>query len=206
MIIVGAFMESRQIGRLADLELVEGLVEIIERGGGNAVGTEAQIGVVEIEFENFILIEGPFKPKGKNRLANLALVTERTADQKILGDLLRNCRATDRTLAVEGVSRVGKGGAQNTDKIDPIVSVEILGKLDNLDMLVNNAGFNSRRTIKPKSITSKPKELEQDIKGWEEEIKTNLTGTYLCSYLAADFMSRNNLGNNFLFFSIQRQQ
>lgn len=55
MIVVRALRERREISDLLNGELMNRLVEIKERRGGDAVGAETEINVVQIKFENFFL-------------------------------------------------------------------------------------------------------------------------------------------------------
>ncbi len=47
--------QSRQIGDFGDRQFVHGLIEIIERRGGDAVVGKAEINLVEVELENLLL-------------------------------------------------------------------------------------------------------------------------------------------------------
>ncbi len=72
---------------------------------------------------------------------------------------------------------------------------EIIGSFGSLDVLVNNAGINSRRALNPAESETWFLNLDDLFEGWNEEIQVNLTGTYLCSYLAAGYMLRQNSGS-----------
>jgi len=60
-------------------------------------------------------------------------------------------------------------------------------KLYSLDVLVNNAGINSRKTMNS--------DFDERIAGFEEELKTNLLGTYLCSCAVAQYMKQGSIIN-----------
>lgn len=64
-----------------------------------------------------------------------------------------------------------------------------------IDILVNNAGINSRQTVKLGSKQDMQKRLEANHKGWDNELTTNLTGTYLCSYVASMHMDSGSIIN-----------
>ena len=68
MIIVGRLGQRGQVGGLGHRQFVERLVEIVERGGGDAVGPEAEINLVEIEFENPVLLMARFDAESEDRL------------------------------------------------------------------------------------------------------------------------------------------
>jgi hypothetical protein len=55
VIVAGRLGQSGQIGRLADGQLVQSLVEIGERRGDDPVGSLAQIDLVQIELEDAVL-------------------------------------------------------------------------------------------------------------------------------------------------------
>jgi 3-oxoacyl-[acyl-carrier protein] reductase len=64
-----------------------------------------------------------------------------------------------------------------------------------IDVLVNNAGVNSRRTLNPKNPDAWFADLRLVLEGWNEEIKTNLTAVYFCSYVAAGYMLKQGSGS-----------
>ena len=70
---------------------------------------------------------------------------------------------------------------------------EVIKEFGSIDVLVNNAGINSRKTLNPEDENWMDN-FEDNFSGWEEEISTNLTGTYICSYIAAGYMIRQKYG------------
>src|SRR3546814_19013411 len=62
----------------------------MERGGAQAIGVVAEIGVREIAFENLVLGQPGFEPEGDQRLARLsperALGRQEGKFRKLLGD------------------------------------------------------------------------------------------------------------------------
>ncbi len=71
---------------------------------------------------------------------------------------------------------------------------DIYERFGSVEVLVNNAGINSRKTISfaCKNISDV---LNQSLKGWQDELDTNLTGAYLCSYVAAHYMLKGGKGS-----------
>ncbi len=72
---------------------------------------------------------------------------------------------------------------------------EIYREFGSIDILVNNAGENSRTTLK------KPDNLEKDLAGFQQEVSTNLLGTYIFSSLAAGYMIKQNRGGSIINIS-----
>ncbi len=70
-IAAGSFRQRGQESRLGHGQLVETLVEIVQRGGGDAIGA-AEEDLVEIELEDMILGEGLLDAEGEDRLLDLA--------------------------------------------------------------------------------------------------------------------------------------
>ena len=64
----------------------------------------------------------------------------------------------------------------------------IFEEFGSINVLVNNAGVNSRRVLNPGSPENWFEDFQENFKGWNEEIATNLTGVYVCSYIAAGYM------------------
>ncbi|MFA4819644.1 MAG: SDR family NAD(P)-dependent oxidoreductase [Candidatus Aenigmatarchaeota archaeon] len=63
-----------------------------------------------------------------------------------------------------------------------------------IDVLVNNAGINSRRALEPRNLASWFDNFDSNLSGWNNEIATNLTGSYICSYVAAGYMLKRGQG------------
>lgn len=68
-------------------------------------------------------------------------------------------------------------------------------RLGSIGVLVNNAGVNSWRTLNAKNPENWLDVFEDNLSGWDDEIATNLTGVYICSYLAAGYMVRQGYGS-----------
>lgn len=67
----------------------------------------------------------------------------------------------------------------------------VIKRFGSIDVLVNNAGVNSRKTLDQKKWSEN---FEGNLSGWDEEIAINLTGVYICSYLAGGYMIKQKTG------------
>ena len=63
-----------------------------------------------------------------------------------------------------------------------------------LDVLVNNAGVNLRGSISLDGLDWF-EGFKENLLKWNGELETNLTGTYICSYVAAFYMSARESGS-----------
>ena len=75
------------------------LVEIDQRGGGDAVGAEAEIDLVEIELEDLLLGIGALDLEREQRFLDLALERDLVGQKEVLGDLLGDGRGALRPAA-----------------------------------------------------------------------------------------------------------
>jgi 3-oxoacyl-[acyl-carrier protein] reductase len=71
---------------------------------------------------------------------------------------------------------------------------EVYRQFGSIDVLVNNAGINSRVSLNPKNPDRWCEDFESNLNGWNDEILTNLTGVYVCSYVAVGYMLQQNSG------------
>ncbi len=135
VIIVRALGQRREIGGLGDGQFVERLVEVVERGGGDAVGADAEIDLVQIELENLVLGEGLFEADRDQRLAELAVEGHVRGEQEVLGDLLGDGGGADEAAVLDHVDDVVEDGAHDAARIDAAMAVEILvlGREESLD-------------------------------------------------------------------------
>ena len=92
MIIVGCLRQCSQIRGFRQRQLVEGLVEIVQRRGRHAVRAETQVNLVEVELQNLILGERSLDAEGEDRFPDLALDREFIRQQEILRHLLGDGR------------------------------------------------------------------------------------------------------------------
>ncbi len=72
IVIVRTLRQRGQISCLGDGQFMHRLVEIKERGGGDAVGTQPQINLVEIEFEDFVFRVRALDAQRQQRFLDLA--------------------------------------------------------------------------------------------------------------------------------------
>ncbi|MEZ5403134.1 MAG: SDR family oxidoreductase [Bryobacteraceae bacterium] len=80
-------------------------------------------------------------------------------------------------LASEGAMVHGLDRAGGTDVGDEAAVEAFFARLDRVDVLVNSAGVAVRKPV-----------AEQDAAGWDEVMRVNVRGTYLCSRFAAPKM------------------
>ena len=92
MVVVRPLGQRREIGRLRERQLVHRLVEIVERGGGDAVGAEAEEDLVEVELEDLVLGVGLLDAEREDRFLDLAVERLLVGEQEVLGDLLGDGR------------------------------------------------------------------------------------------------------------------
>ncbi len=128
VVVVRSLGQTRNIGHLAERQLVEGLVEIIERGRRDPVRVQPQENLVHIELEDLLLAERALDAQRQDRFLDLSVPGLLGGQQEILGDLLgdRRTAALDRGIAVDARHDVV---AQRTDHAvdrNPVVRVEIL--------------------------------------------------------------------------------
>ena len=135
VVVVGRLGQGRQEGRLGDGQLVERLVEVVQRRRRYAVGAEAEEDLVQVEFEDMVLGEGLFDAQGDDRLADLALDRDLVGQQEVLGHLLGDGRSADRPPVLAQVPDVHHHRAGDGQRIDAAVAVEILvlGRQEGVD-------------------------------------------------------------------------
>ena len=103
-----------------------------------------------------------------------------------------------------------KGMACKMD-VKNIVSViyvfeKISKRYKSIDLLVNNAGINSRRVLKKSRAESWKNYFDNNLMGWYNEMDTNLGGTYICSMVASKYMLNNGKGNIINISSIKGKE
>jgi hypothetical protein len=107
-------------------ELVDRFVEIDQRRRGHAVGAEAEIDFVEIEFQDFVLGIGALDAHRQQGFLDLAGERHFVGQKKVLRDLLGDRGGALRAAIGTVILRVQKGGARHARIVDPAMLVEIL--------------------------------------------------------------------------------
>src|SRR5690606_4905026 len=92
-----------------DGQLVERLVEVLQRRRRDAVGAAAEIDLVEIELEDAVLRKRLLDPQRDERLLDLPFDRELVREKEVLRDLLRDGGGADRAPAGAGEHEVGDG-------------------------------------------------------------------------------------------------
>ena len=101
------------------------LAEIVERGGGYAVGAHAEVDLVEVELENLVLRIGALDADGEDCFLELAVELLLARQQEVLGHLLGDGGgAFGALLAV--VLQVVEHRARDAGEVEAAVLVEAL--------------------------------------------------------------------------------
>ena len=134
MVVVGPLRQRGQVGRLLDRELAQLLVEIVERGGGHAVGVHAEENFVEVELEDLVLGVGALDAQREHGLLELAVHVLVAGQQEVLRHLLRDGRGALRPLGAE-VLQIVHERAHHAQVVDAAVIVEapVLGRQERCD-------------------------------------------------------------------------
>src|SRR6478609_3001386 len=91
------------------------MTEIELRGSLDAERTAAEIGAVEVEFQDLALGEARLEQEGEVGLLDLALNGALGRQEQVLGELLRQGRAALDDLVGLGVDDQGAGRAEEVD-------------------------------------------------------------------------------------------
>ena len=135
MVIVRRLRQSGEIGGFGDREFVQALVEVIQRRGGDAVGAQPEIDLVEIKLEDAVLADGALDAQRQNGFLRLPLDRDFVGQQEILGNLLGNGRRSARTPVLGEVAHIVDDGLGEAEEVDARMAVEILvlGRKERLD-------------------------------------------------------------------------
>ena len=140
IVVVGALGERREIRRLGESQLMYRLVEVGQRGGGDAVGAEAEENFVQIELEDLVLGVGLLDAQRQDRLLDLAVPGLVEGQQEVPRHLLGDGRGADETLALAVGFHVLEQRAGDAVVVEAGVLVEILvlGRDERVPDLIGN--------------------------------------------------------------------
>src|SRR5207244_8948370 len=113
-------------GGLAERQLVERLVEIGQRRGGNTVGAGTEIDFVEIKLDDAVLGQRRLDAGCEQHLLDLALDRNLVGQQHVLGDLLGDRRGAHRPAVGPEPAHISDYGAYDRDRVDAVVAVKVL--------------------------------------------------------------------------------
>jgi hypothetical protein len=141
VVVVRRLGQCAEIGRLADGQLVQRFVEVVEGRGRDAVIAGTEIDLVEIELEDAVLGERLFDAQREDHLADLALVGDFVGQQEVLGDLLRDGGRADRS-AVAVILDVDPHCVEHARQVDAGMGVEglVLGREERVDDALRHRG------------------------------------------------------------------
>ena len=121
IVIIRSLEQARQHGALGEREILRRFAEITARGHLDAPGGAAEIGRIEIQFEDLVLAQRVFEPRCHDHLADLALIGHVLADQEIFHHLLGDGRAA---LRPARIGQIADEGADDAALVDAVVLVE----------------------------------------------------------------------------------
>ena len=131
----GRLEQPRQHGGFRQVHVARRLVEVVLRRRVDPEGAAAEIGAVEVEFEDLGLGQPHLQPQRQERLLDLALDGALVRQEQVLGELLG-----DRGAALHHAAgaRIGEHRAQRAGEVDAEMLVEaaVLGGEHRLDQVV----------------------------------------------------------------------
>ena len=128
VVVVRPLGQAGEVRRLRQIELIQRLVEIVQRRGGDPVRVQPEEDFIEIELEDLVLGEGRVDPDGKDRLFDLAVEGLFRTQQKVLGHLLGNRRGADQrpAAAIDMLQDIVAEGADDAIERNAVMVVEVL--------------------------------------------------------------------------------
>ena len=126
IVVVRRLRQRREISDFRDGELVDRLVEVDERGGGDAVGAQTEIDLVQVQLDDLVLRVGALDLERQQRFLDLTGERDLVGQKEVLGDLLRDGRGALRPAVRAEVLRVVDRGACDAGEVQPAVLVEVL--------------------------------------------------------------------------------
>ena len=148
IVIVRPLGQPGKIRRLRDRQLMHGLVEIQQRGGGDPISAEPEIDLVEVQLDDLVLGIGPLDPQREQDLLDLAIEGDLVRQQEILGDLLGDGRGALGPAVAAVVLDVDPAGANDAAEIQPAMLVEIL-VLGSHERVRHQLGHRLDRQVEP---------------------------------------------------------
>ena len=121
IVVVWSLQQARQHSALGQRKILGGFAEITARRHFDAPGTAAEIGGIEIEFENFVLAQRAFEPRRHDHFANFALIGDVLAHQQVFHHLLCNGRSA---LRPPRVGEIADKGADDAALVDTMMLIE----------------------------------------------------------------------------------
>ena len=126
MVVVRSFRQRAEKGDLSDRQLLQRLVEIVQRCGGDAIGPAAEIDFIQIQFENLVLRESLVDPVGEDSLLDLPFDRNLICQQEVLRDLLGDGRRADQPFAFAVILQIRDDRPDDPGEIDPVMLIEAL--------------------------------------------------------------------------------
>ncbi len=145
VVIVRRLGQAGEIGGLREGQLVDRFVEIVQRGGGDAVIAEAEIDFIEIEFEDVVLGIGLLDAQAQQGLLDLAIERAFVGQKEVLRHLLGDGRGA---LYVARALGKDHDGAHHAFRVDAVMGVEIL-VLGRDEGVLHQIGDGVGRQVKP---------------------------------------------------------
>jgi hypothetical protein len=118
--------QRRQVRGFGDREFVHRFVEIDQRCSCDAVGAEAEIDFVEVEFENAVLRIGSLDTHRQQGFLDLTGERDLVGQKEVLRNLLGDRRGALRTAIGAEILRIQNGGARHAGEVDAAMLVEVL--------------------------------------------------------------------------------
>ena len=162
IVVVRRLGKRRQIGGLGQRQLVDRLVEIFERRGGDAIGAQPEEDLVQIELEDLVLRVGLLDAQRQDRFLDLAVDALLVGEQEVLRHLLGDRRGADRPLPDAIGLDVLDHGAEDAVIVEAGVVVEVLvfrrdeGRLDPVREWPGSAGRAAARAHIRRSAARPP--------------------------------------------------
>ena len=129
-----------QVGGFRDREFVDRLVEIDQRGRGDAVGAETEIDFVEIQFEDLVFRIRALDPHRQQGFLDLARKRYLVGQEEVLRHLLGDGGGALRPAVGAVILCIEDRGARHAGIVDAAMLVEVLvlGRQERVDDQLRN--------------------------------------------------------------------